>query len=198
MRITGVILAGGRGQRMGGVDKGLQRFNGKPLAQWTLERLHPQVDTLLVSANRTLEAYRAFGFAVVTDATPDFAGPLAGVQAALSAMKTPLLLTTPCDSPYLPDDLAARLLQGLQAAQADLAVAQTPDGMQRAFCLMRGTVLPSLTAYLQSGGRKVGDWQEQQKFCSVSFTDQADAFRNINTLAELSALQARQPTTNRD
>ena len=122
--ITGVILAGGRGSRMGGVDKGLQDLQGRPLVQWVLERLAPQVDSVLINANRNLPRYAGFGCPVLPDLIPDFAGPLAGLQAALAGAATPLVATVSCDSPLLPADLVRRLQEALAAADADLTVAR--------------------------------------------------------------------------
>jgi molybdopterin-guanine dinucleotide biosynthesis protein A len=126
--ITGVILAGGEGRRLGGVDKGLQELRGRPMVQWVLERLAPQVDTVLISANRNLQRYAAFGCPVLPDRIPDFAGPLAGLHAALTQAATPLVATVPCDSPFLPADLVARLHAALMADQAELAVARAGTG----------------------------------------------------------------------
>jgi molybdenum cofactor guanylyltransferase len=187
--ITGVILAGGQGRRMGGIDKGLQSLNGRPLVQWVLERLAPQVDRVLISANRNLPRYAAFGCEVLPDRIPDFAGPLAGLHAALAHAVTPLLLTVPCDSPLLPADLAGRLHMALLAQDADLAVARAGDRVQRAFCLLRRELLPSLEAFLAGGGRKVGLWHDTLDVVEVAFDDESEAFSNINTAGELQAHQ---------
>lgn len=187
--ITGVILAGGQGRRMGGVDKGLQNLDGRPLVQWVLERLAPQVGTVLINANQNLERYRDFGCAVLPDAIPDFAGPLAGLQAALAHAATPLIATVPCDSPFLPADLVERLHAALQAQHADLAVPRTGDRAHRAFCLTRREMLPRLDAFLASGERKVGLWQASLKIAEVAFDDEAGAFDNINTAEELARCQ---------
>ena len=183
--ITGVVLAGGQGRRMGGVDKGLQPLAGRPMAAWVVERLAPQVGALLVNANRNPERYAAFGFPVVPDAIPDFAGPLAGLHAALSAADTPLVVTAPCDSPFLPADLVARLHAGLLAAGAELAVARTFDQPHPVFCLCRRSLLPHLQAYLQGGDRKVDRWHATLKVAEVRFDDEAGAFENINTAEDL-------------
>jgi len=188
--ITGVILAGGRGQRMGGVDKGLQDLDGRPLVQWVLARLAPQVDAVVINANQNLARYAALGYRVLPDAIPDFAGPLAGLHAALSQAITPLLLTVPCDSPFLPDDLAQRLRAALEAQGAELAVARTGDRVQRAFCLTRRAILPKLEAFLDSGERKVGLWHASLKLAEVAFDDEADGFRNINTPEDLAAARS--------
>lgn len=186
--VTGLILAGGRGTRMGSVDKGLQPFRGMPMAMHVLYRLQPQVDAVLVNANQNLAAYEAFGVPVWPDALDGFAGPLAGLQTGLMHCETPYLVTAPCDSPMLPIDLVARLAAGLQSNQAEVALAVTGSGdnlqPHPVFCLVRTTVLPSLSAYLQAGGRKVDTWFATLTMTHVHFTDD-NAFRNINTLEEL-------------
>jgi molybdopterin-guanine dinucleotide biosynthesis protein A len=184
-RITGVILAGGLGRRMGGVDKGLQELQGRPMTAWVAERLAPQVDELLINANRNAERYAEFGFPVVADRIPDFAGPLAGLHAALSAAEHPWVATAPCDSPFLPTDLIARLAGAMLAADSDLAVARTFDQPHPVFCLCKREVLPHLTAYLHSGERKFDRWYATLKIVEVSFDDEAAAFENINTCDEL-------------
>lgn len=185
-KITGVILAGGLGRRMGGIDKGLQELRGQPLVHWVVERLAPQVDELLINANQNGERYAAFGHRVVPDQIPDFAGPLAGLHAALSAAAHPLVATAPCDSPFLPADLIARLFAALTAADADLAVARTFDQAHPVFCLCKRQVLPHLTEFLASGGRKIDRWYSTLNIVEVAFDDEADAFENINTREELS------------
>lgn len=188
MEVTGLVLAGGRGTRMGSVDKGLQLFNGKPMAQQVLERLRPQVQHLLINANQNMEAYAAWGAPVWPDAITGFAGPLAGLHTGLLHCETPLLVTAPCDSPFLPLDLVSKLMAALQEQDADLAVAVTGQGSTRqpqpVFTLARVNLLQHLTAFLSSGGRKVDAWYATLKVAEVGFEDEA-AFRNINTLAEL-------------
>ena len=188
MDITGLILAGGRGSRMGSIDKGLAPFGGQPMVQHVLTRLQPQVQHLLINANQNLSAYAAFGAPVWPDAMPDFAGPLAGLQTGLMHCETPYLVTAPCDSPFLPADLVQRLAAALLANGADLAVAVTGEGATRqphpVFCLVKTSLLPHLTAYLEGGGRKVDAWYRSLRVIEVHFADEA-AFRNINTLAEL-------------
>ncbi len=184
-KITGVILAGGLGRRMGGIDKGLQELRGRPLTAWVVERLAPQVDELLINANQNPERYAAFGHRVVPDQIPDFAGPLAGLHAALSAATHPLVATAPCDSPFLPEDLISRLFEALTAPGADLAVARTFDQPHPVFCLCRRAVLPHLTEFLAGGGRKIDRWYATLKVIEVAFDDEADAFENINTREEL-------------
>jgi len=190
--ITGLILAGGRGTRMGQVDKGLQAFRGMPMAMHVLMRLAPQVGEIIINANQHLAAYEAFGAQVWPDQIDGYAGPLAGLQVGLTHCETPYLVSAPCDSPFLPDDLVARLSLALLAEDADLAVATTvelEDGVTRSqshpvFSLMKAELLPHLTQFLQSGGRKVDAWYASLKVVEVPFEDSA-AFRNINTLAEL-------------
>ena len=200
--ITAVILAGGRGSRMGGVDKGLQNFNGVPLALHTLLRLSPQVGDVMINANRNLAAYESFGVPVWPDATPmgDFAGPLAGFMTGLERCETPYLLTVPCDTPLFPHDLVARLADAYEQQSADFAVASAPeeDGQTRSqpvFCLMGTRMLESLHRFTQNDGRKIDAWTAQHKVVHVPFNlpgDDAQAFFNANTLAELHLLESRQ------
>ena len=189
-KITGVILAGGLGRRMGGIDKGLQELRGRPMVHWVVERLAPQVDELLINANQNGERYAAFGHRVVPDQIPDFAGPLAGLHAALSAAAHPLVATAPCDSPFLPADLVSRLFSALTATGADLAVARTFDQPHPVFCLCRRDVLPHLTEFLAGGGRKIDRWYATLKVVEVAFDDEADAFENINTREELGRFES--------
>lgn len=188
--VTGVVLAGGLGRRMGQVDKGLQLLQDKPMVAWVIERLAPQVGALLINANRNGERYAAFAYPVVADAIPDFAGPLAGLHAALSAAETPFVVTAPCDSPFLPVDLVFRLFSALTAADAEIAVARTGDQPHPVFCLCRREVLPHLTAYLLAGERKFERWYSSLKTVEVAFDDQVAAFENINTLDELAYFEA--------
>ena len=183
MKVAGIVLAGGLGRRMGSVDKGLQPLHGKPMIEHVLARLVPQVDEVVINANQNLERYGAFGHRVVSDAIGGFAGPLAGLHAGLQAVSHPLAATAPCDSPFLPTDLVARLSQALK--DNDLAVAKTGDQAHPVFALVRRAVLPNLEAFLQGGGRKIDAWYSSLEVVEVSFDDEADAFRNINTLEEL-------------
>jgi len=183
--ITGVVLAGGLGRRMGGVDKGLQLLDGQPLVRHVTERLAPQVDRLLINANRSQEAYAALGYPLIADVVGGFAGPLAGLHAALLAADTPLVATAPCDSPYLPLDLIERLHAGLQSTGADLAIASAGGRIHPVFCLCRTTLRDKLEGYLQSGGRKVALWCAETGGIEVDFSDQPEAFGNFNTLADL-------------
>ena len=168
---------------MGGLDKGLQPLRGKPMAQWALERLAPQVDEVLINCNQNLDAYARFGYRVLPDEIGGFAGPLAGLHAGLKAASHPLVVTVPCDSPFLPFDLVKRLSKEL--SNRDLAVAKTGDQAHPVFSLVRKDVLANLEAFLRSGGRKIDAWYASLRTVEVSFDDEADAFRNINTLEEL-------------
>jgi molybdopterin-guanine dinucleotide biosynthesis protein A len=181
--VSGIVLAGGMGRRMGGVDKGLQELRGKPMVQHVLERLAPQVDDLVINANQNLERYRAFGHRVVADEIGGFAGPLAGLHAALKAVQHPLAVTAPCDSPFLPLDLVSRLRDRIK--DNDLAVAKTGEQPHPVFALVRRECRDSLQAFLAGGGRKIDAWYAALKVVEVSFDDEADAFRNINTPEEL-------------
>ncbi len=189
-KITGVILAGGQGRRMGSVDKGLKILRGKPMVQWALERFAPQVDEVLINANQNLDVYAKFGYQVVPDDISGFAGPLAGLHRGLSTATHELIATVPCDSPFLPLDLIARLYVALNEQQADLAVARTGDQPHPVFCLCRKSVLPGLTAFLESGGRKIDAWYSVLKVAEVLFDDEAEAFSNINTVEELRTFES--------
>ena len=203
--ITGLILAGGRGSRMGGVDKGLQNFNGMPLALHTLMRLAPHVAEVMVNANRNLSAYESLGVSVWPDASADFAGPLSGFLVGLEHCETPYLLTVPCDSPRFPLDLAQRLGDALAANNADIAMAAAPETSaqggvqvrtQPVFCLLRRELLESVVRFTHSGGRKIDAWTAQHHTVVVPFDTPSDdrlAFCNVNTLQELQALENAAP-----
>ncbi|WP_296446868.1 molybdenum cofactor guanylyltransferase MobA [Rhodoferax sp. UBA5149] len=201
--ITGLILAGGRGSRMGGVDKGLQTFNGMPLALHTLTRLQMGggVDHIMINANRNLAAYESFGASVWPDALADYAGPLAGFLTGMEHCETPFLVTVPCDTPLLPLDLVPRLAHALATQDADIAMAAAPEvdknGLvqirpQPVFCLLRVDLLESLVKFTQDGGRKIDAWTALHKTVLVPFDlpgDDPRAFCNTNTLAELRQLE---------
>jgi len=174
---------------MGGVDKGLVEFNGRPMVALVLERLRPQVDAVLINANQNADRYGTFGHPVVPDRIPGFAGPLAGLHAGLGASASPLLVSVPCDSPFLPLDLVGRLRGALEAKHAQLAVAKTGDRVQPVFSLITRNVLDDLTAFLEGGGRKIDAWFTRLAVVEVPFDDQPMAFANVNTRKELSGLQ---------
>ena len=204
--VTALILAGGRGSRMGGIDKGLQNFRGLPLALQTLMRLQLQSlppQEVLINANRNLAAYESLGAAVWPDTLDGFAGPLAGFLTGLERCETPLLLTVPCDTPLFPLDLIERLHAALIGQNADLAMAaaREEDGQVRpqpVFCLLRIELLDSLVAFTQKGGRKIDAWTGQHRCAIVPFDqlgDDPQAFFNANTLAELHALESAGTTS---
>lgn len=191
--ITGLILAGGRGSRMGHVDKGLQAFRGTSMVAHVLQRLAPQVSTVAINANQNLDAYGAFGAPVWPDDLEGFEGPLAGLETGLRRCATELLVTAPCDSPFLPAELVQRLHDAMVDEGADLALAETeePDDAGKlriqphpVFALVKTGALPQLSAYLAGGGRRMDGWYASIKVARVRFED-AGAFRNINTLREL-------------
>jgi len=190
LNITGLVLAGGRGTRMDGLDKGLVLLDGKPMVAHVIARLAPQVHSLIINANRNQDSYAAFGHPVWADEQPDFAGPLAGLQAGLHRCTSPYLVTAPCDSPYLPHDLVQHLAQALASADTDLAVASTSEDHyltiqpQPVFMLLKTSLLTDLNDYLQGGGRKIETWYRRLNYCETLFTD-SDAFRNINTREQL-------------
>ncbi|RKF47432.1 molybdenum cofactor guanylyltransferase MobA [Paraburkholderia fungorum] len=195
--ITGLVLAGGRGMRMGGVDKGLQTLHGEPLAAHVLKRLAPQTGALLISANRHPEVYSAlgapFGATVLADTLPGFPGPLAGLLAGLRAAGTAYVLSAPCDTPGLPAELAEHLAQALESNHADIATVTTTDGggqvsLHPVFALLHTRLADDLAAFLDAGERKVRAWYARHKTVEVAFTDER-AFYNINSLQELADLQ---------
>ncbi len=192
-QITGLILAGGRGARMGGVDKGLQVHLGMPLAMHALLRLGPQVGELMINANRNLGAYESMGVPVWPDTLADYAGPLAGFLTGLERCETPYLVTVPCDSPRFPQDLVERLAAGLESEGAEIAIAATRDGdaiqPHPVFCLMSAALIESLVRFTTGGQRKIDRWTAQHRCATVLFDD-AGAFVNANTPAELQGLQS--------
>lgn len=181
--VSGIVLAGGLGRRMGGVDKGLQPLRGRPMVEHVLERLRPQVAEVLINANQNADAYGRYGHRVVGDEVSGFAGPLAGLHAGMKVARHPLVVTVPCDSPFLPADLVSRLSSRMGAS--DLAVAKTGDQAHPVFAMVRREVLQNLEAFLLGGGRKIDAWYASLRFVEVAFDDEPDAFRNINTLEEL-------------
>ncbi len=193
--VTGILLAGGKARRMGGVDKGLIELAGRPLAAYALERLQPQVDTLLINANRHADEYAALGAEVVPDSIAGYPGPLAGLLAGMEAARTPLVVTAPCDSPFVPRDLVARLRAALEAAGAELAVAHDGERQQPVFMLARTALAEDLRAWLADGGRKIDAWFAGHRVADADFSDVAagvtGAFRNINTPEERDEVASR-------
>lgn len=189
--VTGVVLAGGAARRMGGSDKGLIRLANRPMIEYVLDALRPQVADLLINANRNLDQYRRYGVRVVADELTGFQGPLAGMAAAMQAAGTEFLVTAPCDSPFVPEDLVRRLGSALASGGADLSVAHAGDRIQPVFTLLRTRLLPSLLEYLERGERKIDLWFSGQRMVTADFSDAPDAFLNINTPDEVRELEAR-------
>jgi len=188
--VSAIILSGGRATRMGGCDKGLVLLHQKPLVLHVVERLQPQVSELMINANREINQYQMLGLPILQDEQPDFIGPLAGFSLGLKLAKHHFLLTVPCDSPLLPDDLVSRLLNKLIAENAEIAVAKSDGDTHPVFSLCKKSVLPSLQDYLSQGGRKVSAWQKSLHYVEVDFSDCSKAFLNINTLETLNDLAA--------
>lgn len=190
--ITGLVLAGGRATRMGGVDKGLQTHLGMPLAMHALLRLMPQVGPAMINANRNLGAYESMGVPVWPDTQADFPGPLAGLLVGLERCESDFLVTVPCDTPNFPLDLVQRLATALEDEDAEIAMAASEEAgqmrTQPVFCLLKASLMESLMAYLRAGERKIDRWTSQHRCVVVPFADAA-AFANANTLAELQQLQ---------
>ncbi|MFC1772697.1 molybdenum cofactor guanylyltransferase MobA [Pseudomonadota bacterium] len=178
---TAVILAGGMARRMGGQDKGLVEINGRPMIEYIIDALNPQVDHIMINANRNIEQYRRYGYPVVKDMMGDYFGPLVGMASGLQACDSDLILSVPCDSPFVPPVLAARLNTALIENQADISVANDSERMQPVFALIRKHLLDSLLAYLNDGGRKIDTWYAEHEMALADFSDWPDAFININT-----------------
>ena len=193
--VTGIVLAGGLGRRMGGVDKGLQELRGRPMAAWVIERFAPQVDELLINANQNAGIYAGFGHRVIADVVGGYAGPLAGLHAGLTVAAHPLVATVPCDSPFLPADVVSRLLTALESNHAQLAVARTGDQPHPVFCVCRRDVRAHLENFLAAGGRKIDAWYATLAVVEVAFDDVADAFSNINSPQELAVFEANAADT---
>lgn len=189
--VTGLILAGGLATRMGGVDKGLVPLAGRPMVAYIIESLRPQTAALMINANRSHDSYRQYQLPVVADQVGEYAGPLAGMASGLAASQTEWIVTVPCDSPLVPPDLVARLLQALQREQADLAVAEGAGRLQPVFALLPRRLLPSLEAFLAAGERKIDRWYAQHRMAVASFADTPEAFLNVNTPADRDALEAQ-------
>ena len=195
-RVTAVILTGGRGSRMGSVDKGLQPFRGEALVAHGLRRMRPQVGPIVINANRNADRYRSFGHPVVPDPMAGHPGPLAGILAGLEACTTEFLVAVPCDAPFVPTDLVARLSEAFVDDAIDVAMARTAVQAHPVFCLMRRTVRSGVVAALERGERRVRGWIEAQRGRAVSFDDEA-AFSNLNTLDELRAHEREAPDPSR-
>jgi molybdopterin-guanine dinucleotide biosynthesis protein A len=191
--ITGLILAGGRAQRMGGIDKGLIPFHGKPLIESAIAKLKPQTQSIIINANRNITKYASYGYPVIMDETPDFSGPLAGFSVGLKACKTPYLLTSPCDSPLLPNNLAELLSAEMVRGDFQLVYASSKEAdrkvwAQPVFCLMRTNLQESLAHFLMKGDFKIDRWFKELRSSTVIFDDPR-VFANVNTPEELKSLE---------
>ena len=187
--ITGVVLAGGKARRMGGQDKGLTPFAGRPMVEWVIEALAPQVAELIVNANRNQVAYAAYGHPVIADEIEGFQGPLAGFASAMAAVSTPWILTLPCDGPFPAPDLAERLCKALAEQGAEIAVATDGKRMQPVYALLPVSLAPSLEGYLASGERKIDRWYAKHRVALADMSDRPEAFANINTLEDWRKLE---------
>ena len=188
---TGVILAGGAASRMGGQDKGLIALNGRPLIEYILDALTPQVGQVIINANRNQAIYAQYGHPVIQDEFDGYCGPLAGMASCLHDVTTPVMVTAPCDSPFVPGDLVTRLYQKMQQDDAEISVAHNGERLQPVFTMMQNTVLDSLLDFLRRGERKIDKWFELHKVAVVDFSGQPDTFLNINTREELALVEAR-------
>ena len=189
MSITGIILAGGLARRMGGADKGLIPFLDKPMIAHVIDQLKPQVKHILINANREIETYESLGLLVIQDQIAGFAGPLAGLHIGMKHAKTDFVLSVPCDSPLLPNNLAIQLMNALQENNSDIAIAKTGQQTHPVFCLCRTDLVLDLEKFLNNGGRKVEEWQKKHDITTVDFENQSIAFSNINTIDELTELE---------
>jgi len=187
--VTALVLAGGQGSRMGGQDKGLVLLRGRPLVQWVIEALVPQVQAMVISANRNRQRYEDFGYPVVADQTPDYQGPLAGIAAAGQIIDTPYILVVPADTPFLPSNLVSLLASAITAHDVDLAVVETENGMQPTHMLFKSALLQDLQRYLESGERKLQRWIQRQNYIAVVFNAARDEFLNINDEQLLAQLE---------
>jgi molybdopterin-guanine dinucleotide biosynthesis protein A len=186
--ITGVILAGGRGRRLGGIDKGLAELAGRPLIEWVLDALAPQIGPLLINANRHRETYARYGMPVVADIDPGYKGPLAGMLSAMRAARTDWILTVPCDGPLLPPDLASRLITALMSGNAPLATVIERERIHPVYSLMPVSLEEALSADLAAGTRKVADWVARLGPALADFSDRPQAFANINSAEDIARL----------
>ncbi len=188
---TGVILAGGQARRMGGQDKGLIELNGSPMVQYVLDAIVPQVNKVIINANRNQDIYAHYGYEVIGDEFEGFFGPLAGMASSMRAVNTPFMLTVPCDSPFVPDDLAKRLYLQMIKKDADISVAHDGNRIQPVFVLLKTSLLDSMLDFLNKGERKIDKWFEQHNLAVTDFSDKPDTFININDRDDLTMIESR-------
>jgi molybdenum cofactor guanylyltransferase len=189
--ITGIILAGGRARRMGGQDKGLIKLARKPMIEYVLNAIEPQVDDIIINANRNQVVYEKYGFPVVADQIEGYCGPLAGMASGLQAAKTPFVVTVPCDSPLIPDDLVHKLYSTLQDEAADICTAHSNGRLQPVFTLMKSELLTSMLDFLNNGERKIDKWFEKHHLAIADFSEQPDTFINVNSVEELAEIELK-------
>ncbi|MEJ2602676.1 MAG: molybdenum cofactor guanylyltransferase MobA [Gammaproteobacteria bacterium] len=188
--VIGVILAGGKARRMGGVDKGLVPVNERPMITYVIDSLRPQVAEVLINANRNRDRYREFGCRVIADADREFRGPLSGIASGMRATRKPYVAFAPCDSPLLCPDLVPRLHAALSAEGTRIAVAHDGERLQPVFALLERGLLEDLERYLEGGGRKIDQWYATHGYATADFSDRPEAFLNINSPADRRALEA--------
>jgi len=189
--ITGIILAGGQARRMGGKDKGLIELAQKPMIEYVLNAIEPQVDDIIINANRNHTVYEGYGFPVVADEIEGYCGPLAGMASGLQAAKTPFVVTVPCDSPLIPDDLVQKLYSILQTEDAEICTAHANGRLQPVFTLMKSDLLSSMLDFLNNGERKIDKWFEKHRLAIADFSEQPDTFININSTEELAMIELK-------
>ncbi|MGH6635671.1 MAG: molybdenum cofactor guanylyltransferase MobA [Gammaproteobacteria bacterium] len=189
--ISAVVLAGGRATRMEGEDKGLIQLAGRPLVAYVIDALYPQVGAIFINANRNQDRYAQFGYPVIADEIPGYCGPLAGIASGMQAAETEYIITSPCDSPFLPSDLVQRLANKMPQTGAEICVAHDGSRIQPVFSLISCALLPALRTYLNTGGRKVDTWYATRSMVEVDFSDAPDTFLNLNTMHELALVEAR-------
>jgi molybdopterin-guanine dinucleotide biosynthesis protein A len=189
--ITAVILAGGQARRMGGQDKGLIELSGTPLIEYVIAVLQPQLENIVINANRNAGIYASYGFPVIADDYEGYNGPLAGIASCMKAIDTEYLITTPCDTPLLPQDLVSRMFVSLEENQAEISVADSGERLQPVFSLIKCSLLDSLLDYLDAGERKIDRWFKQHRMITVDFSDQPDTFLNVNTPEDIKEMESR-------
>lgn len=189
--ITGIILAGGRARRMGGQDKGLIQLGMKPMIEYVLNAIEPQVDAIIINANRNQTTYEKYGFPVVADQIEGYCGPLAGMASGLQISETPFIVTAPCDSPLIPDNLVHKLYSTLQQENAEICTAFSNGRLQPVFTLMKTELLSSMLDFLNNGDRKIDRWFEKHHLAIADFSDQPETFININSAEELAAIELK-------
>jgi molybdopterin-guanine dinucleotide biosynthesis protein A len=189
--ITGIILAGGQARRMGGQDKGLISLAGKPMIEYVIKSIEPQVDTIIINANRNQSLYEKYGFPVVADQIEGYCGPLAGMASGLEHATTPFVVTVPCDSPFIPDDLVHKLYSTLQHENAEICTIRSNGRLQPVFTLMKSELFNSILEFLNNGERKIDKWFDKHRLAIADFSDQPDTFININSTEELEEVEIK-------